>query len=641
MLILVPALNIDTLGQEAEKEISFRSELEKLSSLDNLPRYCSDVKSLQVSSYDRTGGNNDGFAGTYSYLRQEADSALVIFDAEGKGVIHRIWTPTPTRNTLDFYIGDTTKVTFSIPFSDLFSGEVYPFTPPLCGNEIGGFYAYTPIPYENGCKIVFRGDVVRFIQIQYSELADHAMVKSFSLNLNVVEQRALEEVAAVWSGERILKQSADLLKEETEVELAPGTAQTIFRAEKGGRILGIEIDQARLFEGEGNRMDIKISYDNETIPAIHVPVADFFGYAFGKHSMQGVVAGTRDNVNYCYLPMPYDQQAKIELIYRDDGSATELRFNTRVWYSNRKRDKKKEGKLYVAWNRVPESEEGIPLTMARVKGKGHYVGTVMQTQNLDPGMTLFFEGDDMAIVDGKNTIHGTGSEDYFNGGWYAFLDTWDRAMSLPLHGSLAYSLAYGRTGAYRWHLTDKINFRESLDYTMEHGPNGNKEAVTNTTLGFYYCDTPKLEMTEPTNELSRVYIPETYMLYPQTMKLNLWIDVEMKTEWCLPSGGFTYIFQGTDESRIRVSLDELPPGRYKMYLDYKETSEGCEVSFWQRQNQVSGEINTYASEKARIEKLYVCDLEVDESKNTLTIRFQTEEERIKLFLNRLIFEKAE
>ena len=81
------------------------------------------------------------------------------------------------------------------------------------------------------------------------------------------------------------------------------------------------------------------------------------------------------------------------------------------------------------------------------------------------------------------------------------------------------------------HLNDKISFNKSISYSMEHGPEGNKEPVTNTTLGFYYCDTPKLEMTEPTNELSRVYIPETYMLYPQTMKLNLWIDVEMKTEW--------------------------------------------------------------------------------------------------------------
>jgi len=627
-----------THGQQLKTVHSIVSELEKLSNLNNLPEYCDDSKSLQVSSYDRTGGNNDGFAGTYSFIRREADSTLVIFDVKGKGVIHRIWTPTPSHDTLDFYFGDTANVGFSISFSDLFSGNVFPFVKPLCMNELGGYYSYLPIPYSNGCKIVFRGDVMRFLQVQYREIADHATVKNFSFNLTADEKKALDDVAAVWNGEPILKRSADLLKEESEVLLTPGRGETIFSAAQGGRILGIEIDHSELFEGTGNLVDIKITYDNESTPAIYTPLADFFGYAFGKTSMQSIVGGTKPGMNYCYLPMPYDRQATIELIYREGGPANELRFNTHVYYSNRKRDKKKEGKLYVAWNRVPESEEGVPLTLARVKGKGHYVGTVMQTQNLNPGMTLFFEGDDIAIVDGENAIHGTGSEDYFNGGWYAFLDTWDRGMSLPIHGALSYSLAFGRTGAYRWHLTDKICFNDRLDYTMEHGPEGNKEPVSNTTLGFYYCDTPKQEITEPTNELSKVYTPTTFMLYPQTMKINLWVDVEMKTEWCGPSGGYTYIFKVVDESKIRVFLDEIPPGKYKLYLDYKKIPEGCEVSLWQRQNQISEEINTYAMEKTREKRQYVCEFEVSEISNTLTIRFKTEEERNKFSLNRLIFE---
>jgi len=482
---------------------------------------------------------------------------------------------------------------------------------------------------------------MRFLQIQYSELTDRTTVKDFSLSLSAEEKNALEKVTAVWNGERVLKPSGSLLVRETEVVLSPGVSTTIFNTEKGGRILGLEIDQAILFEGEAKLVDIKITYDDENIPAIYAPLADFFGYAFGKPSMHSIVGGTKNGMNYCYLPMPFDRQAQIELVYRDSAPAVELRFNARIYHSNNKRDRQNEGKLYVAWNRALESEEGKPMLMANVKGKGHYVGTVMQTQNLDPGMTLFFEGDDIAIVDGENTIHGTGSEDYFNGGWYAFLDTWDRAMSLPLHGSLGYSLAYGRTGAYRWHLTDKICFSSSLDYTMEHGPEGNKEEVANTSLGFYYCDTPKQEMTEPSNELSKVYIPETFMLYPQTMKFNLWIDVEMKTEWCGPSGGYTYVFQVADESKIRIFLDEIPDGKYKLYLDFQKMPEGCKVSFWQRQNQVSGEVNAFADEKARIGKHYVCDLDVNETKNTLTIRFQTDEERSLFSLNRMIFEKAE
>ena len=51
-------------------------------------------------------------------------------------------------------------------------------------------------------------------------------------------------------------------------------------------------------------------------------------------------------------------------------------------------------------------------------------------------MTYFFEGDDSTAIDGEFRIHGTGSEDFFNGGWYAMMDRWDGKLSLPLHGAL-------------------------------------------------------------------------------------------------------------------------------------------------------------------------------------------------------------
>ena len=48
-----------------------------------------------------------------------------------------IWTPTPTDNMLYFYFDGQKEPGLKIKFSDLFSGKVYPFTKPICGNEIG------------------------------------------------------------------------------------------------------------------------------------------------------------------------------------------------------------------------------------------------------------------------------------------------------------------------------------------------------------------------------------------------------------------------------------------------------------------------------------------------------------------------
>ena len=62
--------------------------------LDLLPKFKSSVKVASISSYDRTGGNDDGFSGKYSFVRKEGDGQ-VIADLKGPGIIYRIWTPTP------------------------------------------------------------------------------------------------------------------------------------------------------------------------------------------------------------------------------------------------------------------------------------------------------------------------------------------------------------------------------------------------------------------------------------------------------------------------------------------------------------------------------------------------------------------
>ena len=99
-----------------------------------------------------------------------------------------------------------------------------------------------------------------------------------------------------------------------------------------------------------------------------------------------------------------------------------------------------EGKFYSTWRREINPPKGKYYEFLDKKCKGHYVGTILIAQGLIPGMTLFFEGDDSTHIDGKMRIHGTGSEDAYNGGWYALLDRWDRGVSLPLHGCLDYSL---------------------------------------------------------------------------------------------------------------------------------------------------------------------------------------------------------
>ena len=96
--------------------ISLSEQLRSFYEISHLPQYLTNTIVAQTSTYDTTGGNNDGFSGTYSFIRKDKDSNLVIFDIKGAGVINRIWTPTPTSDTLDFYIDDTLHAAFSIKY---------------------------------------------------------------------------------------------------------------------------------------------------------------------------------------------------------------------------------------------------------------------------------------------------------------------------------------------------------------------------------------------------------------------------------------------------------------------------------------------------------------------------------------------
>ena len=622
-----------------QKEISIKTELKRLFDIQQLPAYIDGSHVSEKSSYDTTGKNDDGFSGRYSFVRKNPDGTLVIFEAKGKGVINRMWLPVPIDDTLDFYFDGKEKPSFSVKFSDLFSGKVFPFVYPLCGNQLGGYYCYMPIPFENGCKIVLKNKVTHFYQIQYRSYPDSYSVKTFDPNLGDDEKAELKKIAAFWTAEnKTIKDfySGNVTVVNTNAVVKPGQTVSLLNLNQGGRIVGIEIDPASAFTGLNKQVDFKVTWDSEKNPAIYAPLADFFGYAFGSTSMQSLLLGSKGGKNYCYFPMPFDKSAKIELTYRIPSGNTGLEsksIHAKIYYTTKKRNPVTEGKFYAYWTNDLRPAEGKPHVFLNATGKGHYVGTLLQAQGLKPGMTKFFEGDDSTSTDGVTRIHGTGSEDYFNGGWYALLDRWDTKMSLPLHGALDYSLPFCRTGGYRLYLNDKLSFNKNIFQSIEHGPEGNKEPVDYISLGLYYSDTSPESITKPINLLSKVYIPDTLIMYPQLMRFTVSgsVAINIVNETCT--------FTSLNDSRVNISLAELPAGSYKIYADIETDIWGAEISMWQRQTQIGDWLSTYSPRNETKKHVYLCDVTLDELKNSVTIVFKTTGDNDQLMLNRLIFEK--
>jgi hypothetical protein len=139
----------------------------------------------------------------------------------------------------------------------------------------------------------------------------------------------------------------------------------------------------------------------------------------------------------------------------------------------------------------------------------------------------------------------------------------------------------------------------------------------------------------PSTEFSRVYIPDTLYIYPQLIDFTLYGNMNIETTWKYGTGGESYLFTPGKNSWLRMSLKEVPAGRYSLCLDLITGPSGCEFSFWQRQNQVLGWRSSYNSNEERVKEFYICDIAIPETNKTLTIRFRTDEQKSSLLLNRI------
>jgi len=482
--------------------------IEELYRLDQLPRLKQSIRVASISSYDRTGGNNDGFSGKYSFVRKEP-GGLVIADLKGPGVVYRIWTPTPTEHPVEFYFDGESKPRITIPFRDIFTGTQEPFAAPLVGYGAGGFYSYLPLPYRKSLKILVRAEQVRFYQINYAVYPESAGVKSFEAKPTASYLEKLERAKKFFSSPGIgissfgVPKTVKSRRVTSRHRLKPGDTAVIFETKQPGRIAGLAISPASALAGKDRAIVLRAFWDGEKKPSILCPAGDFFGYAWGEPAMKSLLVGTSGDVDYLCYPMPFDRSARLELVSeRTSGPALEI--STVVAFAPLPRAPD-EGKFYCLWRRENPTKKGKPFTFLETEGRGHIVGCIQQSQGFESGNTYFFEGDDQTTIDGELVIHGTGSEDFYNGGWYDVPGRWESRLSFPLSGCLGYQKHLGRTGGYRLMLGDAYAYHKSILQTIEHAPERNE--LVNDYVGvtyFYSREMPTCSLDLPPPEGRRV-----------------------------------------------------------------------------------------------------------------------------------------
>jgi hypothetical protein len=328
---------------------------------------------------------------------------------------------------------------------------------------------------------------------------------------------------------------------------------------------------------------LRVYYDGSDTPSVDAPIGDFFAVGNGVEAEVEslMVRNSSDGrARNCYWPMPFRKSCKITvtneghrrvsmLYYHVDWQKlASLPANTPYFHARYRQA-------------LPAPADGSRYEILSVKGRGHYVGTVMSVVQAEAGW--FGEGDDYFWVDGQRpSIEGTGSEDYFNDAWGLHVNDG------PHYGvTVAEGTGLGsRMTAYRWHLVDPIPFTKSLKFEIEHrGWTYNSDGAVKSAFG---------ERTDLISTVAFWYqegiaedqppVPYGSARLPQGNAQQ--IEVEKSLDSCRAENGKislspelfwskdVVLFEGEGKgSKIEVPFDVAQDGDYELYTEVAQASD--------------------------------------------------------------------
>lgn len=305
---------------------------------------------------------------------------------------------------------------------------------------------------------------------------------------------------------------------------------------------------------------LRAYWDNEEHPSIETPVGDFFGMGhartrnFASLPMQ---ASPEDGKAFnCYFPMPFASRMKFTITneaeddllfyyYLDLELHDALEEGFGRFHAQYRKDRPKgadetglANEQFLFGGQNTDGKDNY--TILEAEGHGHYVGVLFSVYSRRRAgvWDWYGEGDDMIFVDGEPglfvpdtvrkpdprigqrapliadrsesqpgandawppTLHGTGTEDYFNTAWCPTQD-----YSAPYHGIIS---AGGSNWTepvtlYRWHIEDPVIFHKRIRVTIEHG-HANRRSDDISSVAFWYQTEPHKPFERLTDVNDRV-----------------------------------------------------------------------------------------------------------------------------------------
>jgi hypothetical protein len=249
---------------------------------------------------------------------------------------------------------------------------------------------------------------------------------------------------------------------------------------------------------------LRATWDDESPAAVDTPFGLFFGaglfdyFALVFTTVDALPAGINNEEThyYSYFPMPFDNRALLELVNNGDTQIENISYTIR--YTTLAEPQTGVGKFHAYYNRNPDPAPGVDFLFLEETGAGHLVG-IVQTLRGYSDSQWYLEGDERIFIDGSDTpaIHGTGTEDFYNGGWYFEFGTFTQ----PVHGMTMEYDSYidpnSRSNTcYRYLLSDTIPFSKSIVAGIEHGGWNEYDADFDSLALYYKIDRPLSVLTD-------------------------------------------------------------------------------------------------------------------------------------------------
>jgi hypothetical protein len=477
-----------------------------------LPMQRPGVRAYMRSTYDRRGGQDD--TGHFLFMNEEDDN--VTLDVKGKGILYFFrtnhWHGSPWRFFID---GKENKVKETATDNPVNAKKMLkqtsfipqsPFPEPLAwtwGTTKGANLIWTPMSFQDSLRIAYSRTCYGTGYYIYHLYANPEKLSRPLTTFNLTQEpdrdvidlinKAGTDIAPVHVQKRTGKVKLD---KERITLLSIKNTNAVVRAVK----LTLPLQQAIDLE----RVRLKVTWDNRTMPSIDAPLCLFFGAGtlYNRDNREYLVKGFPINIRYdyarqqvhlaCYYPMPFFQSAHFELTGISPGNAE---INYEVRYEPNNIPRRHSSYFHATYNDMPDPELGKDLVFLDTKGaegqtdwSGNFAGTSFIFSHTATLQTL--EGDPRFFFDDSQTpqAYGTGTEEWGGGG-----DYWGgENMTLPFAGhpcgartkELAQNEKDLIQSAYRFLIADHMPFGKRAVIRFEHGENLSAEHYESVTYWY-------------------------------------------------------------------------------------------------------------------------------------------------------------